>query len=420
MVAFPDMDLGVQSPSPDLPRWQVIGKGDVVDAAGRVWDALNNRLTDKPLPPPEWIAEAADLLGGRPDPARALLATGQAREEHVTQLTESQYKTLDYLRTNDRIYVRGGPGTGKTWLALDQARRWAKAGDQVLLVCYSVGLARWLRQAVESMGDKVARRIHVSTFSAYLVGKGVDVPERPDQDWWDTVLPVAAAPMVTADFDAVVVDEAQDFADPWWPVLAASLRGKRMFIAGDERQSVFPGRRPRPPVDAVEVTLDENLRNTSQICSLLGPLSDERMRHLGGDGPPVRFVRCATDDAVDTANRIVDELLIAGHDPSSIVLLTTHSRHPLQLAAEAEFGGKQGYWDGFGLGGEVFYATVMGFKGLERPTVVLAVDGFHEGVARDVMYTGMSRARDQLVVVGDLESIREACGDEVCRRLKAG
>lgn len=59
----------------------------------------------------------------------------------------------------------------------------------------------------------------------------------------------------------------------------------------------------------------------------------------------------------------------------------------------------------------------MGFKGLERPVVVLAVDGFHENVARDVMYTGMSRARDQLVVVGDLEQIRHACGDEVCRRL---
>jgi ATP-dependent exoDNAse (exonuclease V) alpha subunit len=33
------------------------------------------------------------------------------------------------------------------------------------------------------------------------------------------------------------------------------------------------------------------------------------------------------------------------------------------------------------------------------------------------MYTGMSRARDQLVVVGDLDQIRAACGDEVCRRL---
>ena len=34
------------------------------------------------------------------------------------------------------------------------------------------------------------------------------------------------------------------------------------------------------------------------------------------------------------------------------------------------------------------------------PVVVLAVDGFHEGVdPKDVLYVGMSRARDKLIVV---------------------
>jgi ATP-dependent exoDNAse (exonuclease V) alpha subunit len=61
----------------------------------------------------------------------------------------------------------------------------------------------------------------------------------------------------------------------------------------------------------------------------------------------------------------------------------------------------------------------MGFKGLERPVIVLAVDGFHEGVAREVMYTGLSRARDQLVVCGDLAQIQEAVGKEVAKRLAA-
>jgi ribosomal protein L18E len=63
------------------------------------------------------------------------------------------------------------------------------------------------------------------------------------------------------------------------------------------------------------------------------------------------------------------------------------------------------------------FGTVMGFKGLERPVVVLAVDGFHDGVAREVMYTGLSRARDQLVVCGDVELIGQVAGREVARRL---
>ena len=59
----------------------------------------------------------------------------------------------------------------------------------------------------------------------------------------------------------------------------------------------------------------------------------------------------------------------------------------------------------------------MGFKGLERPVIVLAVDGFHDGVAREVMYTGLSRARDQLIVCGDLTQIRDAVGKEVAKRI---
>ena len=40
---------------------------------GGSWDALDKRITDKPRPSAAWVDELADLLGGRPDPARALL-----------------------------------------------------------------------------------------------------------------------------------------------------------------------------------------------------------------------------------------------------------------------------------------------------------------------------------------------------------
>jgi ATP-dependent exoDNAse (exonuclease V) alpha subunit len=51
---------------------------------------------------------------------------------------------------------------------------------------------------------------------------------------------------------------------------------------------------------------------------------------------------------------------------------------------------------------------VSGFKGLERPVVVLAIDGFHKETERDdVLYVGISRARDKLVVVAIPEVIHE-------------
>jgi hypothetical protein len=419
MVAFPDMDFGPEPLAPDLPRWAVIAAGDLNDAAGKVWDALDKRLTDMQRPGASWVAEIADLIGGRLDPAAALLGTARAREEYCDLLTRDQFAALRFARSNPRLKLVGGPGTGKTWLALEQARTWAVEGKRVLFVCYSIGLSRWLAQAVAAFGDKVAQRIDVSTYSAYLVGRGVPVPESPDQAWWEVTLPQLAAELVEPAYDALVVDEAQDFADSWWPLLLASLRESRMLVAGDEQQTVFANRRGAPDVELHAITLDENVRNTTQIASVFNPLASERMRFRGGEGPPVRFVSCAQESAHDVADSVVEELLERGHAPGSIAVLTTGHRHTYHRQAEEQLQ-KHGYWDGFWLDDEVFYGTVMGFKGLERPVVVLAVDGFHDGVARNVMYAGLSRARDELVVCGDPAAIREVVGKEVARRLVGG
>ena len=82
--------------------------------------------------------------------------------------------------------------------------------------------------------------------------------------------------------------------------------------------------------------------------------------------------------------------------------------------AECVNGKKPAYW----ADDDLFYGHVLGFKGLERPAVVLAVNGFRdEERAREMLYVGLSRARDLLVVCGDLELIRRVGGDGVAHRL---
>ncbi len=58
-----------------------------------------------------------------------------------------------------------------------------------------------------------------------------------------------------------MVDEAQDFADSWWPALAQGLRDPDsggLYAFADEGQRVF-ARQGRPLVELVPVALDENL-----------------------------------------------------------------------------------------------------------------------------------------------------------------
>ena len=62
-----------------------------------------------------------------------------------------------------------------------------------------------------------------------------------------------------------------------------------------------------------------------------------------------------------------------------------------------------------------------GFKGLERPAVVLAIDGFRDdATARETLLVGMSRARDQLVVCGDPDELRRVGGKELAKKLTRG
>ena len=147
----------------------VIGAGDLDDAAGRIWDALRY-ARDQPAPPtPEQVEDLVECLAGRMLPQTDLVAAVAEHEHTCDLLTARQAKVLDVIRLLPRVEVRGGAGSGKTWLAVERARRLAADGQRVGLVCYSRGLATYLRRRVAQLkpGERPA---YVGTFH----GLGVD------------------------------------------------------------------------------------------------------------------------------------------------------------------------------------------------------------------------------------------------------
>ncbi|PJI95142.1 nuclease-related domain-containing DEAD/DEAH box helicase [Luteimicrobium subarcticum] len=426
LVALPHVFAPAAWDAVDLPRGLLVDRADLetglgvahrvrtaLTAHGSGWGDLDAAAVD---------AIVATLECELPSQVESLLAAAR-HESRVDQLTRDQARLVDVLRNFPRFRVVGGAGSGKTWVALEQARRRARAGERVALLCYSRGLGRYLERVTATWPAR-DRPAYVGLFHDLPVRWGAAPGADDDPDHWETTLPrelgrLAAEQPHAELFDTVVVDEAQDFGDLWWPSLLRCLRDPDhggLFVFMDEGQRVFP-RDGVVPIDLPPFVLDENLRSTKQIAQTFGALADERLRPRGLDGPPVRVLDVPAQDAVGAADDVVEVLLDEGWGAGRVALLTTGSRHPAQVTDVAAVG-HAAYWDRFFAEEDVFYGHVLGFKGLERPAVVLAVNGFRDtALARRMLYTGMSRARSLLVVVGPRALVEEVGGEAVRRRL---
>ncbi|MDN5892714.1 MAG: ATP-binding domain-containing protein [Nocardioides sp.] len=427
-VVTPYADFGDDFSVPELPRWALHDRAEMETLAGRVRQNGWGLAHGQRAPSYDDVEAIVDILTGRLATDHDINSEAQDRQAAADRLTQEQAGILQVTRLLNRVEVRGGAGSGKTILALQQAKQLTRGrGDRpaqrVALLCYSIGLAEHLKREVSSWHRK-DRPAFVGTFAELGRLWGAPDGDRTDSAFWESELPRMMAGLAEElpareRFDAVVIDESQDFAGTWWTPIMKGLRDEDasgLYVYSDENQRIF-ARFGRPPVSLVPLVLDHNLRNTRQIHEAFGPLAPSRMYARGGEGPSVRFIASRPGEALDAADDAIDALLDAGWRPENVMLLTTGHRHPIQVERTA-FHDQEGYWKTFFAAEDVFYGHVLGCKGLERPAVVLCLNESEiRERARERLYVGMSRATDELVVVGDPEWVRTVGGHEVARRL---
>lgn len=431
LVVLPNSQFSHDFALTDCPRWMVVDRDDFSNLVARVRDVARSQKLDLPLLTAAGIEQLRTALDGRGLPQRDVVARALENDDAADILTDQQAVILGATQLLTRVEVRGGAGSGKTFMAVEQARRLGNQGQRVALLCYSHGLASYLKRITAGWSRR-QRPAYVGEF--HDLGKEWGAEEGPDESersaateqYFEHDLPAQMLELASAlpdgkRFDSIVIDEAQDFADSWWePILAALADPDTggIYLYSDEGQRVFD-RTGTPPVPLVPLILDHNIRNTRQIATAFGPLVDHPMRFLGGEGPEVRFVSCERDQAHEVGDDQVEALLDAGWRPEDVALLTTGSRHDEQKNRQAE--GTKPYWESFWDVDQVFYGHVLGFKGLERRAVVLVVnDSKDMERASERLYVGLSRAREQLVVCGDPALIVEIGGPDLARRLGIG
>jgi superfamily I DNA and RNA helicase len=314
--------------------------------------------------------------------------------------------------------VRGGAGTGKTVLALEAARRFAEDGKDVLLVCFNKPLGEYLRASVDSwerqegFGRVRSTSFHRLCSQAHreLHGTGLNVPEDKNAEirFW-----AEEAPYVLLDglasgaipkFDAVVIDEGQDFAASWWTVLEEALRDKaggRMLTFFDPAQEIF-SRGCHVP-EWPEYALTYNFRNTRRIAEVVCELGRVEM---------LSFESCPVGEAPEEheqkspalgcsgIERLVRDLVEKEKVPiERIAVLTPHKREHSCLAGVSSLAGFEIADKPFDRAGKLLHATIGSFKGLESDVVIFAdVDPKDPRCERNARYVAASRARHRLYV----------------------
>ena len=425
LACFPYTDVPHDWAMAGCPRELILDRQGLAAPVERLRHAIETEGSGATSLAPSYLERIVQRLEGTFEPAGT--ADGEIEDEQDL-LTARQETLLRATRDIPRIRFTGGAGSGKTWLALAKARHLCREGKRVGVFCYNKGLGQYLLREVA--GWRSAKPAFTGEFHEYV--RSLGVPDGVGQAYFDEDMPRmlqerAAGLPLEQKFDAVIIDEAQDFAPLWWEALLACTTDtdrSKIYAFMDDRQDVY--RRwggttadvERGPAAAlVPIHVDENLRNTKRIAETFKGFAGTHFMPRAGKGLPVRRVECATKDALDVAGDCVDALIEEGWANNQIALLTTCHRHPVHQDY-FDAGNIEQYWKDFHANEGEFYGHVLGFKGLERSVVILCVDGFKEmDRAQEHLYVGLSRARSLLVVVGDSALLAEGGGRELARAL---
>lgn len=429
--------------NPEWHDWQVMDSEDVKSAPAAILRTLaagTTHLDDKIKyfadggvgPDSETAARIASLLRPKFELATVAGDRRRARESQLITFIEEQFLALDAASDNHSVLFTGPAGSGKTFLAMESARREFATGKQGRLLCFNRLLGKRLAHDLADIEG-----LNVGTFHQELLRlAAVDrVPESAGPEFWSEELPERAmealidgSSSLVSDF--LIIDEIQDIAthsylDVLDLMVGGGLKEGRLLLFGDfERQSIFDNEtgwdllRSRVPYLSTH-KLMQNCRNLPRIgyqvnlFSHLQPGYQRFRRQDDGIDPVFRQYHAGQDQStfLTTAIRgLKDE----GYGLSEIVVLS-----PLRETSTAATTSDP--WlrqvlkpaNGFAaLPGQVHYSTIQAFKGLEAPAVV--VTDLDEAMTTDnfdsLLYVGLTRATDRLVGLIEASTLRHAVG----------
>jgi hypothetical protein len=389
--------------------------GPRVESIYDFWNRQDERTFD-PLTDNE-IKRIEDTLATTFELNYSLAAVVEDEEAEIISLTEEQYNLLGYLSNVRRAVVTGGAGTGKTMLAMEKARRLADEGFRVLFTCYNRPLADHLSKMVSSTENLEVLTYH-QLCRQFAQDAGVKIEGRASSPEFFENLGgslIESLDGVEKRFDAIIVDEGQDFEPAWWDALQFALSDPTdgvLYAFADPNQAIY-GEQTWVGAGLTEFPLTNNVRNTRSIhASVLPYYEGPPFTSLGPAGQPINKLVAEDGHQVVRAVSRLLHLYITGESmkPEDIVILSGAGQGRGCLRPGDQVGNYELSAPSETEPGTIGLETVRRFKGLERRVVIL-VDIEQVTDSRELSYVALTRARSLLAVVGSEEAIDRLVSD---------
>ncbi len=405
-VAFPECSKLVGELPLDLHQDSIFLFGDLENLETRIKKIFTTG-TDRANP------EAAQFLIDKVlGPSFMVFARLEERMDMFNEraqrvLTEEQDRILEETELDNRKIFFGAAGTGKTFIAMEKARLLHNKGQKVFLTCFNRNLAHYCH-------SQLPHGIDVQNFHDYLLDNVVTsdgkivVPDDPAllSDFYNNELPALGfdyfSELPEAEkYDAIIVDEGQDFREDWFTCLETMLKENGCFyVFADPGQKLY-----QETLDSLKHypfskhKLTRNLRNTEVINDWLVQVAGgpETIAFLKGGMPVSVFTWTTMEEERKSIEKEIGRLVSQGVKLSRIVILSPNIKEKSCLAGMDHI--KEWPLGGVEDRGVIRFSTIRSFKGLEADIVFLVDirEGTLACTGTDV-YVGASRGRYLLYV----------------------
>jgi hypothetical protein len=318
------------------------------------------------------------------------------------QLIFEQKALIDTLSANERLLLIGPAGSGKTIVGIHFGLKQVEIGSRVLFLTFNKNLAKNYSYQIER-GYTLPEvgSFEISTFHSWAKS----VIELSDSTWWvhnsksegfwDLEVPIKLQnhPLpFEMRFDAIIIDEGQDFEDLWLePVLAAIREQGKIIVILDPNQDIFNRGNQFTKLGFMKIQLKSVIRQTKTLTRQIAAMLNLELSY---------HERCPEGEAITKVDSMeifkrkfsedgwpIESLMVL-YDPECGLgefKALSFGRAHIEITR-----------DGRALRGLIPAVSINVFKGLEAQVVL--IPNFGQISSDKLKYVAMSRAKSHLYI----------------------